>query len=590
MKAKNRTLFHEDVEKILSRLDGSTFTLIYLDPPSDNSREWKEAAKKTGEDYERFLTRVLQNCRRLLADNGALYIHASPASSVNHRLILDQVFQKSPFVIVWKHLTQRSSAPRESQSHEELLRYTKTAKSVYNPITAPPDTSMYGLADTRGPYRFLDLTAPFPRESLSYSWRGFEPPNGRAWRFNLERMEQYLAEGRIVIPASGRPRLKQYFDESEGPDIGSVWDDIKAITTTKSDGIVAQKPVELVSRILRQASNEGDWVLDPFFGSGSLLVEAEKLNRKWVGCDNNAVAVGVCRKRLVEQSGLTESEMTLLDSHDLKKFSPVAATESSIFVSIAELTEAKSRLEQISKIVTEIRAGMGAKASSEDEILDAIFANCGGVGLIISPAAREDCQHRLLASIKNFDRLTPSSKDFLATALFVLETLPDDLDFSLVSVSAWKAIELELAAQIFSPFKKWFATRHTNVTEAVTSDKQNSDTKRLASFLKGNKDMSLGEMHWNLNLLATSENTIKSSLCLQELKVFVTDYFKTPEFFLNRKEIIELLSQQNIDRFRNGAAHTTLFSRAKAEESLNFVKNILPRLLLGLLPKNNLAD
>lgn len=587
MKAKNRTLFHEDVEKVLSRLDDSTFTLIYLDPPWGASRERDEGAKQNGEDYERFFTRVVQNCRRLLADNGALYIQLPSVSSVNHRLILDQIFQKSPsLVIVWKHLARRFSTAREGHSHEELLRYNKTAKSVYNPITAPPDTSMYSLTDARGPYRLLDLTAPFPRESLSYSWRGFEPPAGRSWRFNLERMEQYLAEGRIVIPVSGRPRSKQYFDESEGPDIGTVWDDIPAIMSRQADGIIGAKPVELVSRILRQASNEGDWVLDPFFGSGSLLVETEKLKRKWVGCDDSAAAIAVCRKRLVEQSGIAESDVMVLDSHYLKNFQPVASFESSIFVSIAELAEAKNRLQQISKMVSKIRAEMEAKTSSEEEILDAMLTNYGGVGLVVSPAARENCQHRLSRDINHFDSLTPSSKDFLATALFVLETLPDDLDFSLVSVSAWKAIELELAAQIFSPFKKGFAARHPNVTDAVTSDRQNSDTKRLASFLKGNKDMSLGEMQWNLNLLATSEKTIKSSLCLQELKAFVADYFETPEFFFSPTGIIELISQPNIDRYRNGAAHTTLFSRAKAEESLNFVKVILPRLMLGLMPKN----
>ena len=203
MKAKNRTIFHEDVEKVLARLDDSTFTLIYADPPLDTSRKWEEAAKKPNDDYERFLTRVLQNCRRLLADNGALYIHAPPVS--NHRLILDQIFQKSPsLVIVWKNLTRRFSTSHEGHSHEELLRYTKTAQSVYNPITKPLDISTHDHTDARGPYRLLDLTAPSPRESLSYSWRGFEPPSGRAWRFNLERMEQYLAEGRISADVSDR--------------------------------------------------------------------------------------------------------------------------------------------------------------------------------------------------------------------------------------------------------------------------------------------------------------------------------------------------------------------------------------------------
>ncbi len=584
MKAKNRTLFHEDVEKVLSRLDNSTFTLIYLDPPWGTSREWDEGAKQTGEDYERFFTRVLQNCRRLLADNGALYIHLPPVSSVNHRLILDQIFQKSPsLVIVWEYLTGRFSSSREGHSHEELLRYTKTAEAIYNPIAAPLDMSAYGHTDARGPYRHLDLIAPFPRESLSYSWRGFEPPSGRAWRFNLERMEQYLAEGRIVIPASGRPRLKQYFNESIGPDIGTVWDDIPAIMSRQADGIVGAKPVELVSRILRQASNEGDWVLDPFFGTGSLLVEAEKLKRKWMGCDNDAAAVAVCRKRLVEQSGVIESDVTVLDSNDLKNFQLVAVSETSIFVSIAELTEAKKRLQQISKIITEVRAAMIAKNLSDDEILDAMIEKSRAVGTVLSPSALEEYQRRLSIDIGYFDKLTHSSKGFLATALFVFETLADDLDFSPVSLEPWKAVEIELTEKIFSPFRVWFSERHPNVIGAVASEC--SKTLALAKFLNGGK-MEIGGMRWILSLLATSKQTIKVSPCLQELKTFVDDNFQTPDFLLSPTGFNHLLTQENINLYRNGAAHDTWFSKEKAEQSLNFVKGILPRLMLGLLPKN----
>jgi DNA modification methylase len=588
MKAKNRTIFHDDVEKVLSRLDDSTFTLIYIDPPWNTSRECEleKDAGKNNCDYERFLTRVLQNCRRLLSDEGAIYIHTPPVSSVNYRLILDQIFEKSASLeIVWK--ARQSSASREGHSHDKLLRYNKTAQSVYNPITAPPDMSRYSLGDARGPYLLLDLTTSGLRAMLHYTWRGFEPPAGRSWRFNLERMEQYLAEGRIVIPANGRPRLKQYFDESIGADIGSVWDDIKPIMSHNPSESFTQKPVELVSRIIRQASNEGDWVLDPFFGTGSLLVEAEKLKRKWVGCDNDAAAVAVCRKRLIEQSGVIAADVTMLDSNDLKNFQPVAASEGSIFVSIAELTEAKNRLQQISKIVSEIRAGMVAKDSSDEDILDAMLDKCSSVGLVISSAAREDCQLHLSAEIDLFEKLSPASKDFLVTALFTLETHQDGFDFSFVSLGAWKAIELELAIQIFSPFKQWFVTRHPNVTEAVALDLQNSKSAKLASFLKGKKDMALGEMQWNLNLLATSEKTIKSSLCLQDFQMFVISHFKTPDFILKPTGITESISQENIDRYRNGAAHTTLFSRTKAEESLKFVKGILPRLISGLLPKES---
>ena len=49
-----------------------------------------------------------------------------------------------------------------------------------------------------------------------------------------------------------------------------------------------QKPEELVRKFVLASSNKGDIVLDPFSGSGTTLVVAEQLNRRWLGCDINA--------------------------------------------------------------------------------------------------------------------------------------------------------------------------------------------------------------------------------------------------------------------------------------------------------------
>ncbi len=49
-----------------------------------------------------------------------------------------------------------------------------------------------------------------------------------------------------------------------------------------------QKPEELVRKFVLASSNAGDLVLDPFSGSGTTLVVAEQLGRRWLGCDLNA--------------------------------------------------------------------------------------------------------------------------------------------------------------------------------------------------------------------------------------------------------------------------------------------------------------
>lgn len=59
-----------------------------------------------------------------------------------------------------------------------------------------------------------------------------------------------------------------------------------------------QKPVKVMSEILERFSKEGDIILDPFTGSGSTLVAAEKLNRKWIGMEINPEYCKIARGRI----------------------------------------------------------------------------------------------------------------------------------------------------------------------------------------------------------------------------------------------------------------------------------------------------
>jgi adenine-specific DNA-methyltransferase len=64
-------------------------------------------------------------------------------------------------------------------------------------------------------------------------------------------------------------------------------------------GYATQKPEALLDRILRASSNQGDLVADFFCGSGTALAVAEKLGRKWIGCDLGRFAIHTTRKRLI---------------------------------------------------------------------------------------------------------------------------------------------------------------------------------------------------------------------------------------------------------------------------------------------------
>ena len=65
-------------------------------------------------------------------------------------------------------------------------------------------------------------------------------------------------------------------------------------------GYPAEKPAEIADVLIRQSSNAGDVVVDPFMGSGSVGVAAARLGRRFLGNDVNPEAVRVAARRLRE--------------------------------------------------------------------------------------------------------------------------------------------------------------------------------------------------------------------------------------------------------------------------------------------------
>ena len=77
-----------------------------------------------------------------------------------------------------------------------------------------------------------------------------------------------------------------------------VWTDVRLASADKERlGYPTQKPVALMERIIEASSNEGDVVLDPFCGCGTIDA-AQRLNRRWIGIDITFIAVDLIEKRL----------------------------------------------------------------------------------------------------------------------------------------------------------------------------------------------------------------------------------------------------------------------------------------------------
>ena len=144
-------------------------------------------------------------------------------------------------------------------------------------------------------------------------------------------MQGYLEQGLIVQSRPGSvPALKRYLDEQEGTPIGSVWSDIlsRGLSANENLGYPTQRPMNLIERIVRSSSNEGDIVLDAFCGSGTTLHVAQNLERQWIGIDKNPAACRVAAERLMSQCHLQEGKDFFVrdlpkTARELEEYSPL---------------------------------------------------------------------------------------------------------------------------------------------------------------------------------------------------------------------------------------------------------------------------
>lgn len=86
---------------------------------------------------------------------------------------------------------------------------------------------------------------------------------------------------------------------NNGKQMRNVWDiPLTPASEKKLGKHPSQKPIALIERLVLAASNEGNIILDPFAGSGTILLVAKKLCRKYIGIENNSEYIEYCQKRI----------------------------------------------------------------------------------------------------------------------------------------------------------------------------------------------------------------------------------------------------------------------------------------------------
>lgn len=318
------------LEKFAGKID-----LIYIDPPfatgtdfsftvpigdddievtkEQSSMEEKAYRDTWGAGVSSYLSMLyprLEFMAALLAPSGHIYVHLDYRLAHYARVLLDELFGVDAYrnEIVWKRSNPKNDPKQYGRVHDTLLYYAASDSEfypVYGDYREEYVEQAYRHTDVDGRrYSTLPLHATHKFSEADDNTRKFgnlvlRPPQGKFWRWSQKKIDDAMERDLIVISKNDIPRYKKYLDEAKGVAAQSIWDDIPNTSRSEFLGFSTQKPEALLERIIQASSQEGGLVADFFCGSGTTLAAAEKLGRRWIGCDLGRWGTHVTRKRLL---------------------------------------------------------------------------------------------------------------------------------------------------------------------------------------------------------------------------------------------------------------------------------------------------
>ncbi len=227
-----------DALEELKTIPSESVTLIVTDPPYNLNKDYGNNDDNFAfDDYLSFSRRWLNEAKRILAPNGAIYVCMGMRYISYIYMILEREcgFRFNSW-IVWRYTQGIGKTRGFSPRHDDILMFTKSDDFVFNldAIRVPQKT-----------YRSIN------------NMRGANP--GNVWEFSHMH---YCNRNRQNHPT--------------------------------------QKPEGLFERMILASSNEGDLVVDPFVGSGTTLRVCQNIGRNCIGIDINPEFIELTKSRLAE--------------------------------------------------------------------------------------------------------------------------------------------------------------------------------------------------------------------------------------------------------------------------------------------------
>lgn len=285
---------------------------IYIDPPFNTAQTF--ANYEDNLEHSVWLTMMrdrLVHLRKLLTDEGSIWVHLDDGENHRMRVLMDEVFGSGNFVaeVVWQKVyAPKNSAKYLSIEHDVIIVYAKN-KDVWRPNDLPRSAESDAKYtnpdnDPRGPWKPGDFSASKPYSKGIYpittpSGRVIPgPPPGRYWASSLETLKKLDTDNRIWWGRDGNnsPAPKRFLSEVRGAVPQTIWtypqvghnqvgkNEVQALFPDVAP-FTTPKPERLLERIIHIATNPSDIVLDVFAGSGTTSAVAHKMGRRWVTCE-----------------------------------------------------------------------------------------------------------------------------------------------------------------------------------------------------------------------------------------------------------------------------------------------------------------
>jgi site-specific DNA-methyltransferase (adenine-specific) len=238
-------LYHGDCIKELSQLPAGAVDLVFADPPFNIGYEYDVYDDQSdAEQYQNWTRAWGKEIYRALKSDGTFWL----AIGDEHAAELKLIFQKELGFhcrswVIWYYTFGVNCTRKFSRSHTHLFHFIKDPKrfTFNSQAIRVPSARQLVYADARA-----DARGRLPDDT--WILRPQDLPDG----FQPEEDTWYFS------------RVCGTFKERAG------WHG-------------CQMPEQLLGRIIRACSNPGEGVLDPFAGSGTTLVVAKKLGRRWLG-------------------------------------------------------------------------------------------------------------------------------------------------------------------------------------------------------------------------------------------------------------------------------------------------------------------